>query len=151
MQTRREFCVHACQALSLTALGATIPACGGSPTAPSSSAPSLPIVNGTVVNNAVNVTIDSGSPLAAVGGAALVQSSVRQYLVSRTSDSSFTALTNVCTHEACGITGFQNSAYVCPCHGSRYNTSGAVLSGPASSPLRQFATTFANGVLTIAV
>ena len=41
------------------------------------------------------------------------------------------------------------SPYVCPCHGSQYSTSGAVLNGPATQPLRQFATQFTNNVLTI--
>jgi hypothetical protein len=53
-----------------------------------------------------------------------------------------------CTHESCTITGFADSSYVCPCHGSRFDTSGRVLNGPASRALRQYQTQFANGVLT---
>jgi len=41
------------------------------------------------------------------------------------------------------------SSYVCPCHGSRFDTSGRVLNGPASRALRQYQTQFANGVLTV--
>jgi len=41
--------------------------------------------------------------------------------------------------------------FVCPCHGSEFNTSGARVSGPAPRALRQFTTSFASNVLTIAV
>ena len=43
-----------------------------------------------------------------VGGAALVRTSVRDFLVARTAQDAFTALTATCTHEACTITGFQS-------------------------------------------
>jgi cytochrome b6-f complex iron-sulfur subunit len=104
-----------------------------------------------VVNNAIALTIDASSPLNAVGGAALVQTSAGPFLVAQTSAGSFTALTAVCTHQGCTVSGFQSSQYVCPCHGSTYSTSGAVIQGPAPSPLRSFATRFAAGVLTITV
>jgi Rieske Fe-S protein len=71
--------------------------------------------------------------------------------VARTSDSGFTALTAICTHQACTITGFASQEYVCPCHGSRFGLNGGVLSGPAPRALRSFATRFANGVLTISI
>ena len=101
------------------------------------------------MNGAVNVAIDSASPLASVGGAALVQSPAGLFLVARTSQTTFTALTSLCTHQDCTITGFLNSRYVCPCHLSQFSTSGSVVQGPAVAPLRQFATAFANNVLTI--
>jgi cytochrome b6-f complex iron-sulfur subunit len=47
------------------------------------------------------------------------------------------------------VSEYQNQVYECPCHGSQYSTSGAVVRGPAAVPLRQFATSFTNNVLTI--
>jgi len=73
------------------------------------------------------------------------------FLVSRTSASGFTAIDAVCTHEGCTITGADGTTYVCPCHGSRYNRNGQVLAGPAKASLRQFATTFTDDVVTIAL
>ncbi len=146
---RREFCVYACQAVSLAAVGSALPACGGSPSSPSSAAPSLATVNGAVSGGAITVAIDAGSPLAGVGSAALVQASIGNFLVSRSAQDAFVALTAVCTHEGCTVSGFQNAHYVCPCHGSQYSTTGAVLQGPASRALQQFATSFANNQLTI--
>ena len=148
--TRREFCVRTCRAVSLLTLGAAFQSCGGSPTSPSS-APALAPVSGTLVNRSLSITIDAASPLAAVGGAATVQVSTGTYLVARTAQSTFVALTAICTHEGCTVSGFANPVYVCPCHGSQFSTSGSVVQGPASSPLKQFPTTFANNIVTVSV
>jgi cytochrome b6-f complex iron-sulfur subunit len=149
MRTRRDFCIHACQTISLASIAGALQGCG-SPTSPSADSP-LPTINAAVVNGAVAVTIDAASPLSAVGGAALVQSSLSNFLVARTAQSSFSAVTAVCTHQGCTINGFENQIFVCPCHGSRFSTSGAVVAGPATRALQQFATEFSNNVLTIDV
>ena len=151
--TRREFCTDACRVLSLAGLAALLPGCGGggSPTAPSGSVPALPVVSAPVAGGAATIPIDAASPLASVGGAALVQTSSGNLLVARTAQETFAAFTAVCTHQACTITGFQNQLFVCPCHGSQFSTAGSPVSGPANRALRQFATSFANNVLTIAV
>jgi Rieske Fe-S protein len=148
--SRRNFCVHACEAASCVAFGSIIAACGGGGSGPSN-VPQLSIVNGSVSGNAVVVQIDSASPLAAVGGAAMVRSSGGSFLVSRTAQETFTALTSTCTHDTCTITGFDNTNYVCPCHGSKFSTAGRVINGPANAPLRTFATQFSNNVLTISI
>ena len=123
---------------------------GGSPTGSSAiNAPSLPRVSGSSGGGGIQVAIDTSSPLASAGSAALVQSPLGTVLVSRTGADSFSAVTATCTHESCTITGFADSSYVCPCHGSRFGTSGRVLNGPASRALRQYQTQFANGVLTV--
>jgi cytochrome b6-f complex iron-sulfur subunit len=158
-QTRREFCGTACRALTVAALGGSmaslLQACGGggssSPTGTSGSfgGSALPSVNGTAVSGGVTVDVAAGSPLATVGGAALVRSSSGTFLVARTGQDTFSALTARCTHESCTITDVSNQTYVCPCHGSRYTQSGQVQNGPATRNLRSFATRFASDVLTI--
>lgn len=145
---RRQFCTQACQVISLATMGPLLQGCGGSSTAPDS-APALPVINAGVVGGAVTLAVDAASPLASVGGTALVQSASGSFLVSRTAQDAFTALTAVCTHEGCTITQFQSPTYFCPCHGSKFNTSGGVVQGPAVSPLRAFTTRFSNNVLTI--
>jgi Rieske Fe-S protein len=149
-QSRREFCVHACRVGSLLAIGA-VTGCGGkSPAGPSTNAPPLPSVTATVSGRVVSVTIGAGSPLTAVGSAATAATSLGTFLIARTASDAFVALTAICTHEGCTITGFDGGQYVCPCHGSRYSTTGSVTNGPAARSLQQFSTQFANDVLTFA-
>ena len=147
--TRREFCTCACHAVTLLAAGA-LSACGSGPSAPSN-VPQLGSVASTVNGRTITINVDASPTLSTVGSAAIAQTSLGSFLVSRTAQDTFTALTAICTHEQCTVTGFANSRYICPCHGSQYTTSGAVANGPATRALQQFPTTFANGVLTFAV
>jgi cytochrome b6-f complex iron-sulfur subunit len=48
--------------------------------------------------------------------------------------SGFNALSLVCSHLGCTVE-VKPDDYACPCHGSRYDLSGNVTHGPASSPL----------------
>jgi Rieske Fe-S protein len=95
--------------------------------------------------------VTTGSALANVDGAALIESIAGVFLVTRTSASTFSAIDATCTHEGCTVNGVNGAIYVCPCHGSRYNRSGQVVNGPARASLRQYSSTFANDVLTIAL
>ena len=150
--SRRQFCIRACQFASLSAVGGILGAsCGGGPTSPGDLGSALPTVSGSTANGAVTVNVAAGSALATVGGAALVQSSTGMFLVARTAQSTFVALTATCTHQACTVTNMSSSLYVCPCHGSEYDTSGHVVRGPATQALRQFATQFTDPTLTISV
>jgi cytochrome b6-f complex iron-sulfur subunit len=151
-ETRREFVVHSCQTLSLLTVAGVLEACGGgSPTSPSSSATPLPRISAPAANNTISLTVDSSSPLANVGTAALVETSSGSFLVAHTAVDTFVALTAVCTHEGCTITGFDNQTYTCPCHGSQYNTGGNVVRGPASRSLRQFPASVSGATLTVTV
>jgi Rieske Fe-S protein len=110
----------------------------------------LGVLSGRFTGSGVQVTV-AGSALNDAGGAVLVESTAGVFLLARTSATAFTAVDAVCSHESCTITGTDGTTYVCPCHGSRYNRSGQVQAGPARASLRQYVTTFADGVATIAV
>jgi Rieske Fe-S protein len=150
--SRREFCTGACQVASCATVATLASACSGeeSPTSPSGGATQLPRLTGQFANSRVQLTV-TGSALANVDAAALVESIAGVFLVARTSTSTFSAIDATCTHEGCTVNGASGAIYVCPCHGSRYNRNGQVVNGPARASLRQYNTTFANDVLTIAV
>jgi len=147
--TRRDFCGHA---ISFVTVASLMEACGGSgnPGGPSGggNVPQLTQVGGTTSGNTVTVNIDAASPLNSVGGAALVQSGNTSFLAARVAQDTINVFTATCTHEQCIVTGFSSSTFVCPCHGSQYNTSGAVVQGPAPQRLRQFNSQLTNNVLT---
>ena len=57
----------------------------------------------------------------------------------------FYALSSVCTHLGCnvdwkatGVPGHPEGVITCPCHGSLFNKTGDVISGPAPRPLDRF-------------
>lgn len=145
--SRRDFVAAAWQIASLAGCALIAGACGGSPSGSSGS--NLPIVSSAVSAGVASLAIDPASPLAAVGGIALVAAGNSGFLVARTGDTSFSAVSAVCTHEGCTVSGFSGSTYICPCHGSEFSATGAVLRGPANRPLPSHAAAFADGVLTI--
>ena len=152
-QSRRVFCLQACQAASLLAVGAVLESCGGggggNPAGGGGSITNLPDVAATVVSaNTLSVAVDSG-PLAVVGGAAFVTSSAGNVLVVRTAQDSCSALSSICTHQTCNVSGWSSPMFVCPCHGSEYATDGTVVRGPAARNLTKYGTSLSNNVLTI--
>jgi cytochrome b6-f complex iron-sulfur subunit len=129
-----------------------LPACGGgddgnptSPTGPANDQP-LATINGSVSGRTVSVSV--AGALATPNSAALVSSSLGSFLVFRNSLTSVTVLTAVCTHEQCTVTLFNGQLYVCPCHGSKYTTAGAVANGPANRALTTFPSTLSGDTLT---
>lgn len=150
--SRRRFCAGACQVASGATLATLFTACsGGSPTSPSgNNVSTLSTLAGRFATGRVDVTV-AGTALASDGGAAVVESVAGVFLISRTSANSFTAIDATCTHEGCTVTNVDGDQYVCPCHGSRYTRSGQVVHGPAMASLRRYTTSFADGVVTIAI
>ncbi|HET7152723.1 MAG TPA: Rieske 2Fe-2S domain-containing protein [Candidatus Kapabacteria bacterium] len=152
-KTRRDFMLTSFYAAAAVVgagtLASFLESCGSNPIDPN--AANLATVQGTIANGSIMVTVDSSSPLANVGSAAMVQYPGGVLLVAHTAQSTFTALSSICTHQQCQISNYDssNKNFVCLCHGSQFTTSGAVAQGPAGSPLAQHSTSFANNQLTI--
>lgn len=87
-----------------------------------------PLASVADVEAAGSMVIDGGQPilLAAVNGTVV-------------------AHTAICTHQGCTVAAKGSNAN-CPCHGSKFNAAtGAVLNGPAQSPLAEVTVTVADG------
>lgn len=96
-----------------------------------------------------NIVIDLSDPtyagLATKGGA-VVKGSV---LIIHLPSDEYIALSKMCTHQGCTVGFDGSSTIVCPCHGSKYNTTGAVINGPAASPLAKYQTQLNGNMLTV--
>jgi len=111
----------------------------GDPPPPDGLPPSASAVCGT------NLCLDLNDPLNAaltmVDGALTVRAPKDTILIVRTSTGAAQAVSDICTHAACGVRYDRaGKALTCPCHGSRYTLTGAVLRGPATQPLKRYVT-----------
>jgi cytochrome b6-f complex iron-sulfur subunit len=52
-------------------------------------------------------------------------------------DETFSALLTQCTHKGCEVDP-DYDMLSCPCHGSKYSSTGKVISPPATEPLKKF-------------
>jgi cytochrome b6-f complex iron-sulfur subunit len=93
----------------------------------------------------IDLTSSGNSSLDSAGGSKVIDN----VMVINTGNG-FIALSSVCTHQGCQVTydhGAENLP--CPCHGSIFSTTGSVLNGPASSPLKKYDVTQEGDILTI--
>jgi cytochrome b6-f complex iron-sulfur subunit len=91
-----------------------------------------------------------GRPETVQPGTVLVLLEQKAYVV-RTAEGFF-ALSATCTHLGC-LTQYERDQhrFFCPCHGSRYDATGAVINGPAPRPLPRLALTLEDGALVLDV
>jgi Rieske Fe-S protein len=64
------------------------------------------------------------------------------------SGGSLVAFDLTCTHLGCTVKATARG-FACPCHGSRFDTGGGVLKGPASRPLRRLALEARGGTIRV--
>lgn len=83
----------------------------------------------------VDLTSTDFNALKTVGGYAYSGN----ILIIRSGTSSYIALSSICTHQGCTVAyNSSDDKIACPCHGSLFTTTGAVLQGPASSSLKTY-------------
>ena len=70
-------------------------------------------------------------------------------LLLRVSDIKISAFSRRCTHSGSSVNPFIDGISVCSSHGSEFDTSGDVVNGPASNPLKEYQTSLEESVLTI--
>jgi Rieske Fe-S protein len=101
----------------------------GSGATPSRSAPARkkakPKLTGTVLGATSDIP---------VGGGAIYTAA--KVVVTQPASGQYKAFSAVCTHVGCIVNKVTNGTIDCPCHGSEFKiTNGAVVTGPAPSPL----------------
>ena len=97
-----------------------------------------------------DLTIDLGSStyadLGTIGGS-VYEGNI---MIFRTGDSTYLALSKICTHQGCTVAYNHASGDVlCPCHSSRFTTAGAVVNGPATTNLKKYSVQKNGDILTI--
>ncbi len=101
-------------------------------------------------NNTGGITVDLTDPaftaLKNVGGYAYKN----DIIIIRSTDTVYLALSKVCTHNGCDVTySSTNKDLPCPCHGSKFSTTGAVINGPAATNLKTYNVKQDGNILTI--
>lgn len=94
----------------------------------------------------IDLTDVKYSSLNTTGGFAVVQN----VIVANLGNGAWAALSSVCTHQGCEISYNPSvNNFPCPCHGSIFSTTGAVVNGPASTALKSYTVTKSGNILTI--
>lgn len=87
------------------------------------------------LNDALNVRLTN------VDGTATIAAGGDSILLVRTTPTQVLAISNICTHAGCTVAYDRtNRVLNCPCHGSQFSLTGAVLRGPAQDSLQRYTT-----------
>jgi cytochrome b6-f complex iron-sulfur subunit len=117
---------------------------GNDPSPPDQNAPSPPTQIGPLF------TVDLSSQLLNVGNSTVSNGVILVRIATGNAVTSFTAVQVACTHQGAAI-GYNDSQgiFICPRHGSEFSKTGAVVLGPAASPLQQYTVAIDTTTLTV--
>ncbi len=150
---RRNFVIDSAALLAATALAS----CGGGgggggdggPAGPGGGNPAAPTPGVTRSGSTITIDLTVQPGLTNPNGFLLILEA--KTFVIHLGNNDFRAFTSVCTHEACDVDTFSSGRIRCPCHGSQYDSSGAVVVGPATGALRRFSASRNGNTLTITI
>ena len=136
-RSRREF-LAAGAATAITAILAS--ACGGAGDATG-------VTTGPV---SLDVQVSAYPALANVGGIARVDKGGTPVAAVRTGTNTFSAFSLICPHFGCTV-NVNGAAFLCPCHGARFSSTGTWTGGQRTTNLTALATSYdaSTGVLVI--
>lgn len=98
------------------------------------------------VDFTLDLTLSQNAALNTPGGSV----AANRIIIARLSATEFTALSRACTHQGTDV-NFRPTQqdFLCPNHGSIFSTTGGVVQGPATSPLRKFNTELTGDLLRV--
>ncbi len=138
--TRRDFLRKTCPAAALLALGLATGCDSGSsgmddPDPDPVDQPSTGIqVSGNTIT--LDLTGSQASRVASAGGFLLI--SAASTAIVNLDGTTIRAFSSICNHQNCDVSSFNGEVIICPCHGSRFSTTGSVVQGPATRALQAF-------------
>jgi len=94
----------------------------------------------------LDLTLPAYAALNNTGGFVVVSNAI----VINTGGGNYTALSAICTHSGCPVSyNAASNNLPCGCHGSLFTIAGAVVNGPATSPLAVYTVSKSGNILTI--
>jgi cytochrome b6-f complex iron-sulfur subunit len=94
----------------------------------------------------IDLTSSTYSDLGTIGGFVYAGN----IMIFRTGENTYLALSKICTHQGCTVAYVHADGDVlCPCHSSRFTTTGTVVNGPATSSLKKYTVQKNGDILTI--
>ncbi|MEI8133817.1 MAG: Rieske (2Fe-2S) protein [bacterium] len=146
---RREFIERAC----LTGIGVAI----GISELTALSIPTLqaaPRLNSFTGKREIPIRLEDTPELKEIGSAyhLTLDEMEKDLLVVHMQDDTYLAIDIKCTHKGCEVK-FEDKSnmFVCPCHDSRFDINGKPKSGPATTPLTRYKTSFKDGEVLIEI
>ena len=151
--SRKDFLRTAGSVSLFAALGIGFYGCSSSTDATNTTPPTIPDENAITITgggNTISIDLSNNSVanLREQGGWLLITAA--NTLIVNVDGDIFRSFTSVCTHQGCTTNWqFSNELFECTCHGSRFNTSGSVVRGPANADLAEFTVSVEGDIVTI--
>jgi cytochrome b6-f complex iron-sulfur subunit len=96
-------------------------------------------------------TVNLDTELQTIGSSKIANGIILVRLADGATANAFTAVQVACTHQGTSINYNTNQGiFICPNHGSEFNTAGGVVQGPATAALKKYNITVAGSTLTVA-
>ena len=143
---RQEFLSKLGIGIVAVCAGCSLVSCGSKGNNPVPAGETSPPTRGS----GILFSIDMNTQLTNIGDSTVMQGVILVRTAAGNSEDAFTAVQVACTHQGNSI-GYNvgQGIFICPAHGSEFNKNGAVVLGPAASPLQKYNVTIIGSTLTV--
>ena len=140
---RKEFLSALSISLAAVCVGCSLASCGSTPKS-EDPAPKPTTPTGSLA------TINLATDLPKVGDSKVLNGIIIVRLAQSNAPASFSAVQVACTHQGTPVNyNTAQGIFICPNHGSKFSTTGAVLLGPAAVALKQYTLAITGSTLTV--